>query len=1756
MDVFQIQQTLINDYKSYVESFVSIRDRFIRDFVSDEYDRGKYWPESLVQLNPAFAPGNTVPELVTAGTLHPSCESIFRVGKDQTTGCGGDSMRLHRHQQDAIEIAQQRDSYVLTTGTGSGKSLAYFIPIINRVLRHRTSPGLKAIVVYPMNALCNSQLEELEKFLGPSTQSPVTFRRYTGQENEEERQEIRANPPDILLTNYVMLELILTRAEDKPLLDKARSLEFLVLDELHTYRGRQGADVAMLVRRVRERTGAAHLQCIGTSATMASDGTYTDRQTRVASVASDLFGTSVPPERVVGETLQPLFPDAAFTQEQLRQAVMDVIDGTIPEAPEEFLQHPLAAWIEATYGTEFRDRRFERVIPSTVTDGATKLNESLGIPMEKAASAIQTMLLHGYNLKHPHTARPIFAFRLHQFISRGDTVFSTLEATDDRYLTLDGQTVVPGEHDRRLYPLCFCRACGEAYFTVDIPEEQLAPTLAPREFRDLASQDESERQSGYLWMDTAMVSTADKDPFEFQTDRLPDQHLIERKDGIGPTSQIRKKLIPAAVETDGRIDLFDSDGPSQAWFIKGRLPFCMHCGETWDPNAGEFTKLGSLASEGRAGATTMISLKLVQALRGSEDLPDEAKKLLSFTDNRQDASLQAGHFNDFVVTSMLRAGILASLPNSGSQTYDKLPDAVLAALNLDHQEYAAPGIEGGLTVKRARDAFRDVLAYRIFKDLKRGWRVNQPNLEQLALLTIDFEALEELAGDQSIWQSLPETIESLSNTTTGHTSNGAAQLAWTHDSALPVALNLVISTDSETRKKLLLAILEHFRREGAIQARVLEESELISLKDRARNNLNDLWGFDDNEELQPANSLRVASSQRKGPDKAADLTPMSRTGREVANILAPGTAKLPTKLRLLVLHILTQALVKYGHFSTDQDGQYLLMADVLQWRKIAAPPTDDARVNAFFRDYYATLAESLPFSNSPTNIHGMQAREHTAQVPSNLRQKREADFSTANLPVMYCSPTMELGVDISSLNAVNLRNVPPTPANYAQRSGRAGRANQPAIVVTYCAANSPHDQYYFDRRDKMVAGVVTPPRIDLMNRELIESHMHAVWLAETNVRFSGSLAEVLDLADEASGIPIQEQIKHQLSNTQAQDRALARCRRILASMATDLAATKWYRDEWLPELLKSAPKAINRACDRWRSLYNSANQQIAIQHERANDWALTADERNRAKRLRDEAERQKSLLIDRQSMSNDFYTYRYLASEGFLPGYNFPRLPLTAFIPGRRGGKSDGEYLQRSRFIAISEYGPGNSIYYEGSRYRVERVSLPTSAEPDAGVTETIKVCEHCGYAHVGATVNADICTNPDCGGGLGSGFTNDRLLRLQNVITRRVERINSEEEERVRQGFDLKTAIQFGMTAQGLNLVRGELRVGGDTPDAALTFAPAARIWRINLGWRRRKDKASYGFWLDMNKGVWSRKEDPSNAAGTENPEVANDALQRVVPYVDDHQNALILTLKDAGLDRMQSHGAKPGPAHYLSLGYALKRGICIEFQLEDIELSMELLPDNDKPTAMLLTESSEGGAGVVGRLLDEPGALARVARAALEICHFNPDTGDDLGESQDCGIACYHCLLSYTNQMDHRFLDRLLIQDLLMEWTSGNVLTMSTTMNRESLRDELMKLAGSTLETQFIQWLYDQGHRLPDKAQVLIEDASARPDFFIEDGKVCIYVDGPVHEHPGTIKKDATSQRKLERLGYQVIRVTYPAEWPTEVRERTDIFLEGITS
>lgn len=1721
MNIFEFRDRLIGDYAQYVKSFIHINDSRIREYVDQELDDGVLWPDPLIQLNPSFEPGKWIDELVQQGILHGECSRIFQIDKAETDG-KGNPLRLHRHQADAIRAAKTGQNYVLTTGTGSGKSLAYIIPIVDYVLRRGSGRGIQAIVVYPMNALVNSQQGELRKFLCqgyPDGKPPVTFERYTGQESDEERNRIMAAPPDILLTNYVMLELILTRSHERSLIKAAQGLRFLVLDELHTYRGRQGADVALLVRRVRDILSAHNLQCIGTSATLAGSGTYDEQRVEVAEVASQLFGSDVDPDNVIGETLnratQPVnFDDPSYV-EKLTQRIIDP-DNRPPLDYQGFISDPLSVWIENEFGVTTREGsdRLVRMDPGSISGkegAARKLSELTGTEIEKCVNSIQEGFLAGCECeKAPEARFPPFAFRLHQFISRGGNVFASIERESDRYITVNGQQYVPGDRSRVLLPLVFCRECGQEYYSVRkiIDSNSGQPILTPRELGDSLSDEESE--AGYLYYS---AENPWPDDAESVLAKLPEDWLEVHRGDVRVRRNRRENLPqPARVGRDGRED---PEG-LRCHYLPRVFYFCLNCGVAYGARQGDFTKLSTLGSGGRSTATTIMSLSTIRNMRNADNIPENACKLLSFTDNRQDASLQAGHFNDFIETGQLRWAIYQAVSAAGDSglSHEDLTQKVFDALDLPTELYAVdPEVRFQAKMETER-ALREVLGYRIYRDLKRGWRINAPNLEQCGLLEIKYLSLDEVCNADDVWNN--------------------RHLA-------------LVSATPETREKIARTLLDYMRRELVIKVDYLNSVHQERIKQLSNQRLIEPWAIDDNEDMQHAPIMYPRSRRPKDYLGNVYLSPRGGFGQYLRR---PSTFRgYDERINLVetekIIKDLLEGLriaglveiVSEPRNEEDISG-YQLPASAMMWMagdgtrpfhdpiRVPNQSAEGGQTNPFFIDFYSQTA---------SDTMGLVAREHTAQVFSDDRRRREDDFREGKLPILYCSPTMELGVDIKKLNVVNMRNIPPTPANYAQRSGRAGRSGEPALVFSYCSTGSSHDQYFFKRPERMVSGAVTPPRLDLANEDLIRAHVHAIWLTETGMGLRSSLRDILDLSGDEPSLELLDSVRGDVERQAPKEQARERARQVLETIAEELEASDWYHEGWIDEVLNHVSHSFDQACERWRGLYRSALSQAKAQDTIIRDASRTSADKNEAGRLRREAESQLRLLTEVESVvQSDFYSYRYFASEGFLPGYNFPRLPLSAYIPGRRGRKQHDEMLSRPRFLAISEFGPRAIIYHEGSRYLINKAILPVGDEDV--LTQRVKLCERCGYVHpIFEGDGPDLCEH--CESNLLQ--TLQPLFRMQNVSTIRRERINCDEEERLRLGYDIITSLRFSEYGGHVSSCTAEVKQG-ETKLADLTYGHSATLWRINLGWARRRNKEQYGFVLDTERGYWARNK---QVAEDEPDDPMSPKTARVIPFVEDRRNCLLLEPSEE-LDA----------SAMASLQSALKNAIQVRYQLEDKELAAEPLPTRDDRRLILFYEAAEGGAGVLRRLLDDKGAFAEVAREALELCHFDPDTGEDLHRAknsrEDCEAACYDCLMNYTNQRDHALLDRQAIKDLLLRFASANVDASPTAIPRNKHLTQLMNLAGSDLERGWLKYLEEHKYRLPSKAQMLVEACKTRPDFLYEEQQTAIYIDGPHHDFPDRQQRDAAQTECMEDRGYAVIRFSHKDNWDEIISKYSYLF------
>jgi very-short-patch-repair endonuclease len=597
--------------------------------------------------------------------------------------------------------------------------------------------------------------------------------------------------------------------------------------------------------------------------------------------------------------------------------------------------------------------------------------------------------------------------------------------------------------------------------------------------------------------------------------------------------------------------------------------------------------------------------------------------------------------------------------------------------------------------------------------------------------------------------------------------------------------------------------------------------------------------------------------------------------------------------------------------------------------------------------------------------------------------------------------------------------------------------------------------------------------------------------------------------------------------------------KVLDSLKNLLVTSGWYSPGWLDEVLAGTYRNFDSACERWRGLYLSAHKQAKRQNDIILDASKSIDDKNQAKRLRQEAETQMTLLADtdiNKVFQSDFYSYRYFASEGFLPGYNFPRLPLSAYIPGRRNARGRDEYLSRPRFLAISEFGPRSFIYHEGSRYIINKVILPVSDE-EVNMT-LVKQCPVCGYVHFGVEGEKKDCCDV-CGYILAISDTLKPLFRLQNVSAKRRDKISSDEEERLRMGYELKTGIRFAQHGENPTYKVATVITNSETI-ATLTYGQAATIWRINLGWTRRINKNQYGFVLDTERGYWSRNEQIEE--DNDSDQMSNSS-QRVIPYVMDTRNCLLFK---------PTQGLQPNVM--ASLQSALKNAIQLEYQLEDNELAAEPLPSADIRNQVLFYEAAEGGAGVLKNLIEDPQALSRVARCALELCHYNPETGDDYGHasgaSENCEAACYDCLMSYGNQRDHKLLDRKAIKDLLQKYVQTIVKASPVECSRAEHLEQLKRLCDSSLEIRWLEIVETCNFRLPSYAQHLITTCHTKPDFYYANSHTAIYIDGPIHQYPDRQKRDDNQTETMEDQGFTVIRFKSNDNWEAIFKKYPNIF------
>ena len=1740
MNPFETLSHIQDMYRTYVHTFQKIKNPAIKDWMLKRIADGTLlWRDPHIQLNRRFERGESLEEMVASGLLHSGVLSIFSA-TDSSGRLTGTPIIPHKHQSDSTRaILGEEANTIITTGTSSGKSFCFGIPVVSECLRMREQglDGIKAIIVYPMNALANSQYEDFARrfhgsglrlalYTGDTPNSPeealANLRKTTGRDAPYDsevlsREEIQKSPPDILMTNYVMLELLLTRFDDRRLFpkeDRGR-LRFLVLDEIHTYSGKRGADVACLIRRLKKRTGASEsLRCIGTSATVRS-AKGEDADEVIAGFAKELFSEEFKKEHVIGETYHvPARPDPGPLPERIlvTPQMIEEFDGSIEkgavlvealtgETLDDYEKTPdnLGRILSSQQTVQFLEERASNDSCSIHDMSADYMAayrpgfDPAGCTMELKASllagTVGTVRIYDQD-------QPLFVPKLHDFFSQGRTISSCLTSKSP-HLNDRGDALCPrcrGEGEKRItFPLNFCRSCGQEFYGVTVMDDN---TLLPRDIDTVAL----EGRDAYIYKP------------EYSSDKVP-IHAIPAEWVVGRDEKIRadrmdhvpheRVYCPECNSLDPRCD---HEGKIRVYELASPFLFCPSCGVKYDRRSKEFNKLFTFGSIGRSTGTDVLVSSIISKLDADE------KKIIAFSDNRQDTALQASHMNNLQKRIHFRQAVYRALVNGG---YTDVNGDVLEITRsgirifdtMQHYgvlpDYAR---EEGRFVQNPRsdESYKEYLQYNAVLDLGTPVMKNQQNLEDVGLLKILYNGLDRLAAADDVWKAIPE----------------------------------IESRTPDERYDYLMGFMDIFRKQRAIAYKHIIRNDLFEREicsEITEESQFDISGV--------AGSIAgYGDDVRKGNRKYKILRlthPRSRlmTWTKKALGVSPETAKAIVQAVVKIL-----ADREYGGWLVEHSvpayqrgilgSIYMLNTERIQLQAIE--DTSIHRVcqkcasvyhyrvldlctgslcgtlgkqdlkNNYFRQIYMK-----PFSESSSVV----AEEHSGQIDGTTRKNIEARFRDPGEPlnVLVCTPTMELGIDIGDLTAVYMRNVPPSPSNYAQRAGRAGRKSQPSIITTFCgvgAARGPHDQYFYRFPEKIISGQITPPRFMLDNQQLVKAHINSMILETVAINFPNGFGDILETNQ--PGYPMSPYFKTDLMDATSENRDRI-IERVQQAFSREMSVfSHWFTLDFVGECIDHFVDNLEKSLGYWRTEYD------LLQREHKD---LSARERATGLSLSDHS-RMGAIGIKLKAMRDgemDFYSYRYLGARGFLPNYGFPTSTVILSIHD-----SENEIV-RDNALALSEFAPGNTIYYRGNTYNVTYAK--PRRENHKPVLEHVLICPNCSTIYHGRERASAQSACSECGQSLTGHHPNPNGMQMPDMHAIKRSRITSDEEERRRLGYQLSTHYEVGNVTRGVRIIGSDIEI-------TLNYEHNGRIIHLNRGTKRSRDDEpgqENGFVLcsACNRWLFGEKiekhigEDGNCSKNATREDIIKDIWLFTIGTHD------VAVLKLPLPEYVESSEAKE---FYTSLKEAIIRGMQIALNLDENEVDGLVVSEENRDSwKIILYERAEGGTGAIKALL-EPYRFEEMVLRARELLHeFDNEPG--------CSSACYECLLSFYNQREHELLDRNIVLPVLRALESVRIERIEEQGNEGKLQ-ELISRCGSGFERKVLKELSNNGISLPNSAQKTIYDGDipiAKPDFFYDRPNIAVFVDGPPHDKDYVKKDDENKRNKLRELGYRVFTVRY---------------------
>ncbi len=1551
----------------------------------------------------------------------------------------GDRSALYKHQTDALKLLLNGKHAIITTGTSSGKTLCYQIPILDDLIRDDRQ-GLRAIIIYPLNALVNDQLNEWEEIL--KDHPGIKFARFTGQtpnsqkEYEERMKEIireqqldqgytqqererkvaqlmreklqtdptnrlnhrdaiRSTPPHILITNFSMLEYLLERPVDSPIFQNSR-LRFLVLDEVHAYRGVQSTEIAFLIRRLKDRLQVNKFTCAATSATLGKQEDP-ENMLKVRKFASDLFGEKFEEPNPIYGTIAQLelaSPSISLSPNQYVQALeglgknssADIANYLYPQATGKTLADKLNH-DENLYRLRTKILR----IPTLLSQAAEALWNNNPDAKDGLLALLNIVATYGTEDSH----EDLLPTRLHYFIKveSGFHVCLHMECPGRQnripafFTSRRSDHTVPEGNcpecwnknniSSKLVELVTCRKCGYLFGALQ--------DLGPRRAQNPETGgnqnchfDSFSTELGWgadsFWSYFSIEHELPYPP-QIQTDEDEDEddlfsHPAELEwcvccgkksdKGAGDNCPCKKphlrkikifhRQCPHFGKSSDRKNLYNES--------KKLLTRCPNCGARNGSGLEPLRRFQE--SEDETGLAMAIPLAHFQVTPSTENerLP---RKLLCFTDHRQRAAafpslLEEETFSHDLGREIVKIVCKETKPIDFESLGKRLAEVADPKLDNFNPNFFLPTSRlPDDEDKSQRDLWiAEVFSYFGIPDSARE------SAEDLGLIAVEYKLKEDEKTSfhallQKFGMSLDESVSAL-QTLLSFIRNRKA-----------FTLPKSVEPDSPAFGRVTSDIYYMFRREGNEQVHgwLPRLTNHGTYQDNVVTNyLRRLINGSPQEVLELANSIwefltskvLLISTKRE----------MCKLDHEKLTVIKPNNRYVCSRCQIVTTYSCRQCCP----------------------RKQCQGKLEEQPFNPNSENIIALWVQG----NKKAPFTTLKSEEHTAQLKKDLAKRIEDEFRAEGVNLLSSTTTFELGINIGDLQKVLLRNAPPTSTNYVQRVGRAGRGkDKNSICVTLCR-RTKYDLDAWKDPPRLMAGEIRPPTVFTKNKVIAQRHFNATMFAQF-LRIKIIDEKILNKPEQL--IPLEVFLSSESRGGVPQN---------FRSYPIDqyLNFLDWLKDIKMPEIFKTdeCSDLISSVSNFEQAKKETEEKYKQILEDITSELTALIDERKKifsiGEDTRDIDQTTKNLL-GKDAIS-------VLAKREFLPRYAFPLDTVTLETGWSRwSGDTDVE-LSRDRAIAIAEFAPGaqviarKKVFTSAGLYVVSKKDTPDrlwySKCPDCEQIRTTNRQEDLKRA-------CQVCQRP---------ITDQYIKPFVEPVafSVRIEKKRSAIRYRrstlIRQRQPLTHFIDH-MSEEDF-CERGLFRVA---------LKESGRLFRYNLG------PANKGFILCRNCGY----SEPLN--GNESKTEKHKRLRKFAGTMDCKETPWKYPLAYGHQFSSFCLIARPiqSPQSIASIAFALQKGLCKELEIEpsDIGVAWRWLSKRSESSAaneVILYDRTPGGSGFVKEGFE---LWEEVVARASNIC-----------EQCTCEQACYDCLKSYGNQTYHEELNRHTVVDFLAPQLSGN--------------------------------------------------------------------------------------------------------------------------